>query len=406
MKKPVFLLLGCNKLNAGILRKMQQMGGFVVVIDRNPEPQIFGDLNYQLDTRFYEPIIANLKKDGLWEQVTFAFTCQDVAVYSMTMIGRACGLKTMSDEGLDHACSKSMMTKRWRETGLLNRESRSYKIWDSEIVEWNKNQKLIIKPDNAASSRGITILEQNAGGEKVRQAFDKALEEAGNKTLVVEEFVEGTEFTVEMLGDSYGNVAVYAISKKTHTNNAINNKIAVKLHYNCIDNELQEKIADFAIRCYQALGFSCAFGHLEILIKADGSITPVEIGARSSGYIASDLVDVVSGRNFINDLYQVQLGMKGANGLVPPTDQSSMYFFYDLPAGAIIKKECTLLDFTDPAISSIAWDRDNLRVGFQVSTLDSDNARIGLEALQGPKAIMTEEHIVKAEKNMLRVILI
>ena len=62
--KPVFILLGCNILNDGILRKLEGFGADVVVVDRNPHPAIFGFRNYQLDTRFPDPIIARLKEDA------------------------------------------------------------------------------------------------------------------------------------------------------------------------------------------------------------------------------------------------------------------------------------------------------------------------------------------------------
>lgn len=406
MDKPVFILLGCNILNDGILRKLEGCGADVIVVDRNPHPGIFGFKNYQLDTRFPDPIIQRLKDEGLWDRVRFAFTCQDVAVASMNTIAKAAGALTMGEEGLAHACSKGAMTKRWAECGLLNRESRAFGTWDDSILKWNRQIKLIVKPDNAASSRGITILEKDSSEEAVHAAFDKAITEAGNKHIVVEEFVEGIEFTVEMLGDSHGHVAVYGISKKQHTKNIDRNKVAVKLHYNAVSDELQRKIAGYAIRCYRTLGFSCSFGHLEILLKPDGTLSPVEIGARSSGYIASDLVDIVSGRDFLGDLYRVQQGAETPEGLVPQTDKSSMYFFYDIPGGSTIRRDCSILDFMDSAIKSRrSWKSEHFGVGKRVENIDNDNARLGLEVLEGPKSLMTEAYVLECEKKMLEYML-
>ena len=406
MEKPIFILLGCNILNDGILRKLEGVGADVIVVDRNPHPGIFGFRNYQLDTRFPEPIIQRLKDEGFWGRVRFAFTCQDVAVASMNTIAKAAGAITMGEDGLSHACSKGAMTRRWSECGLLNRESRPFDAWDDSILAWNETRKLIVKPDNAASSRGITILEPASSRDEVVAAFDKAITEAGNKHVVVEEFVEGTEFTVEMLGDSHGHVAVYGISKKQHTKNIDRNKVAVKLHYNAISDELQQKIADYAIRCYRALGFSCSFGHLEILLKQDGTLSPVEIGARSSGYIASDLVDIVSGHDFLGDLYRVQQGAETPEGLIPQTDRSSMYYFYDIPGGSVVKRDCRIMDFMDPAIRSRrSWKSDAFKVGATISNIDNDNARLGLEVLEGPKALMTESYVLECEKKMLEYML-
>ena len=170
-------------------------------------------------------------------------------------------------------------------------------------------------------------------------AFEKAKHEATDALIVVEEFVEGVEFTVEMIGDAYGNVTVFGISRKTHTKNANSNKIAVKLHYNSVEETLQNEIADYGIRCYKALHFSASLGHLEILLKEDGSISPIEIGARSSGFIASDLVDIVSDTSFLEKLLFVHKRGVVMNGLHKQVDRSSMYFFYDFPENSINEKE-------------------------------------------------------------------
>ena len=401
MKQKIFLLLGGNKLNFGILNKFKNAGYLVYVIDWNAQPQMTGDKHYQIDVKDSDAIIAALRQDGVLQDVAFAYSSIDLAVPSVARINRAIGLTTITDEGLKYSSSKSMMTQKWNAAGILNRVSKKYTEFDNSIVDFNKKYKLIVKPDNSASSRGITIVAKNSDVETLKRAFDRAKTEASDNIAVIEEFIDGTEFTVEMIGDNYGNVSVYGISKKQHTKNTENNKIAVKLHYNAVDMILQKKIADFGIKCYKALGFSSSLGHLEVLLKQDGTLSPVEIGARSSGFIASDLVDIVSGANFLGDLIKVQNGMRLENGLHPQTDKSSMYFFYDFPKGYEIKQSGNLLNFTDPAIQSRYFNRDNLVVGNKFDNIDNDNARLGFEILLGPKSLMTPEYIQKQEQIML-----
>ncbi len=405
MKKNIFLLLGGNKLNLGILEKFKKLGYRVFVVDWNEHPQLTGDRHYRIDVKDSAAIIQALEQDKVLDQVAFAYSSIDLAVPSVAKLNRAFGLQTISDDALKNAVSKANMTQTWARAGLLNRISKKYTVWSEDIMEFNKACKLIIKPDNSASSRGITIVSKNASLDILKEAFEKAFDEASDHTVVVEEFVEGTEFTVEMLGDGFGNVCVYGISKKAHTQNTNNNKIAVKLHYNCICDDLQQKIAAYAIRCYKALGFSSSLGHLEILLTEDGVLSPVEIGARSSGFIASDLVDIVSGRDFLVDTMHVLNGEKVPNGLRPQTALSSMYFFYDFPANSKVVKEMCLLDLLSPEITSRYFDRTNLVVGRHFNKIDNDNARIGFEILQGPKSIMTPAYIAQKEQEMMHLML-
>lgn len=401
----IFLLLGGNILNFGIYQKFKNKGYKVYIVDWNKNPQIVGDKHYQLDVKDSENIIKFLKEDNILNQVEFAYSSIDLAVPSVTKINKALGLNVISDDALKFATSKSMMTSQWAKDCLLNRISKKYNEFSNDIRNLNKKMKLIIKPDNSASSRGITIIAKNSDEEFIKNAFERAKKEATNSIVVVEEFVEGTEFTVEMLGDKFGNVSVYAISRKTHTQNTNNNKIAVKLHYNSVSDELQNKIADFAIKCYKSLGFSSSLGHLEILLKEDGTISPVEIGARSSGFIASDLVDIASGRDFLGDLEKIYKSKKTPSGLLTQSKNSSMYFFYDLPSGTTVKKECNLLDFTDKSIKSRYSNRSNLVLGKSFKNIDNDNARLGFEILEGPKKIMTRDYINEKEQEFLKNLL-
>lgn len=403
MSKKIFLLLGGNKLNYGILKKFQNLGYLVYVIDWNEYPQLVGDKHYQIDVKDSKAIIEVLKKNNEFDDVEFAYSSIDMAVASVASLNRAFGLKTITDEALKYSSSKSMQAECWSRAGILNKISKRYENFDSEIVDFNKEFKIIIKPDNSASSRGITIIPLNSDKDFIEKSFKKAQNEATNHLVVVEEFVEGTEYTVEMIGDAYQNVCVYGISKKSHTKNTENNRIAIKLHYNSINDELQNEIADFGIKCYKALGFSSSLGHLEVIVKNDGSIVPVEIGARSSGFIASDLVDAVSGSNFLLDIINVQKGAKVENGLHVQTDNSSMYFFYDFPDGFLVKEECSLMDFLDKSIKSRYFDRDKIKFDTGFKKIDNDNARIGFEILEGPKNIMTTAYIEQKEKEMLDV---
>jgi len=416
--KPICLLFGGNKLNAGVADKFTRWGCDTVVVDWNETPAIVGGLHLQLDVKNPAPIVEALKERGLISRVVFGFTSIDVAVPALAQVLKACGLKVNSDEGLENCFSKSRQTAIWDKAGLLNRKSIKLSTLNpqpstlnpqpstlnpqlSTLISWNTTQKLIVKPDNAASSRGITILEKGSSAEDMEAALTKAFEGSTDGLAVVEEFVEGTEFTVEMLGDGAGHVAVYAISKKQHTKNTDRNKIAVKLHYNAIPEALARKIAEVGVKCYKALGFCNSLGHLEVLLKEDGTISPVEIGARSSGFIASDLVDIASGRDFLGDLKDVYNGGLVPDGLRPQSDKSSMYFFYDIPGGSTIHQACTLMDFCDASIRTRYSDTSGLTVGRLIPNIDNDNARLGLEVLEGPRDVMTEPYIAEVEKKMI-----
>ena len=403
MKKQVVVILGGNKLNRGIVDYCQHKGFFVVVVDWSPNAALKGDLFLCIDVKDYDKIIMALHENGISE-IYGAYTSIDLAVATVNEINHHYGLCTMSRSGLKHALPKSEMTRIWNKAGLLNRVSEVYSDYDSRIVHLAKLTKIIIKPNVSSSSRGITIIPKGSEEPVIRAAFDKAQLESFDSYVVVEEFVEGQEFTCDMLGDKDGNVSVYAISVKYHTQNTDNNKIAIKLHYNSrvYPDEVYQRIAEVGKQCYKALGFKASLGHLEILMKPNGTFSPVEIGARSSGFITNPLVSLASGHDYLGDYFDVLHGGSVSGNDYINGPQSSMYFFYDMPHDTECHHACSLMDFLPKVIESKYYDREKvLTEGTQYANIMNDNQRIGYEILTGPRDVMTIEIIENAERQFI-----
>lgn len=404
MDKPLyFVLLGGNMLCRGICEKLQSFGYKVLVIDWNQCPAVQGDEHWPMDVKDAEGIVRALEQSGY--DIEGAFTCIDLAVPTVNAIHRFVG-RALMPPAFDTVLTKAAMRKAWQEAGIFNRYSKTYdaSLWD-ELKALNVEMKLIVKPNVAASSRGITLLEKNSDDETLQAAIEKASQTSFDKHCLIEEFVEGREFTVDMLGDEE-NVSVYGISVKYHSANTNHNRVAVKLHWNSdvYPDEVYEKIATRAKQCYRALGMKNCYGHLEIIMKPDGSLSPVEIGARTSGYIGSHLVSEVSGCDYMADYIKVIHG-----GCIEPKDhingeQSSMWFGYDMPDGGLAKRACCLADFLPAQVKVLASKRESLQAGRRFSIMQDDNGRddAGFEMLSAPKKVLTIGLVQAAEQAFLK----
>lgn len=402
--KKIIVILGGNILNSGIVDYCKHQDYNVVVVDWSPNAHLKGDLFLCIDVKDKDSIINALEENGI-HSIYGAYSSIDLAVPSVNAINKHYGLESMDEEALANALPKATMTRIWNEAGILNRYSKIFEELTSEVKEQVAKMKMIFKPNISSSSRGITILPKGASDNIVEQAFVKAITESFDKKVIVEEFVEGREFTCDMLGDKYGNVAVYAISVKYHTVNTSNNKIAIKLHYNSdfYPDSVYEKIAETGKKCYKALGFKSSLGHLEILMKEDGTLSPVEIGARSSGYITNPLVSLASGQNYFADYLKVING-----GMIENVDHingphSSMYFFYDMPHGTTVYHPCTLMDFLPEGIKSEYNNRSKVtELGHHFDDITNDNERVGYEIIHGERHLMSIHTIEAAEKEFIK----
>lgn len=401
--KKYFVMLGGNMLALGAVDKLHEFGYDVIVIDWNKEPAIKGDIHVQIDVKDKDKIIDFLKKSDLLIDGALSFI--DLAAPTVNAINKWCGNKTMPSR-FDNVFTKAEMRDYWEKAGVFNRISKIDDQFDiEEIFELSKKMKLICKPNIAASSRGITILDKNQSITSLQDAFNRAKEISFDEKCLIEEYVEGEEFTVDMLGDSFGNVCVYGSSIQYHSVNALKNHVTVKHHWNSrkYSDDVWEEIADFGIKCYKSIGLNSMFGHLEIIMKEDGTFTPIEMGARSSGFICSHTVSAASGHDYLYDYIRVLHGEKIINGHFLNGPVSSMWYGYDIPANTMSVKETDITEFLDPRISILYERHDGLRVGEHYGKYINDNNRdkFGYAILSAPKDILTIESIENSEKQFI-----
>ena len=404
MKTPTAILLGGNKLNAGVFDKFRAAGLKVIVVDWNATPELRGDGHVRLDVKDASAVLDALIKLGELD-VRAAYTSIDVAVPTVVAIHRHYGIATPTGPRFEAPLSKAEMTEGWRQAGLLNRLSLLLEPGDeATLIKTAKDREVIVKPNVCSSSRGITIMPPGASARSLRIALRRAEKASFDGQAVVEEFFLGREFTVEMLGDREGNVSVYAISVKYHTRNAGPNRVANKLHYNsaAYPDSDYERIAEYARRCYTSLGLNCCLGHLEILMRDDGLLSPVEIGARSSGLIVTPLAEAASGRDYLGDYLAVLRGEK-VEPVFHRSSISSMYFFYDLPTGRPCLRATNLGEFLPEGIEILYHDHDAIAEGRVYSKIDNDAERHGHAVLRGPRDVLTIEAVEDAERRMLAV---
>ncbi len=403
--KEFFVLLGSNKLLWGQIVKLREFGYKVIVIAWNDKPDIEGDLYIQMDVKDHIGIINKLEELGLKGRIDGALSSIDLAVPTVNAINQWCGNRTMPEK-FNKVLSKTEMRNKWMVAGVFNRISKlDNEISIEELCDISQNMKLICKPDIAASSRGITILEKGQTIEMLEKAIKGAKETSFNNRCLLEEFVEGEEFTVDMLGDAYGNVNCYGSSIQYHSKYALKNHVTVIHHWNSTkySNEIWEKIADFGIKCYKALGLCSMFGHLEIIMKEDGTFTPIEMGARSSGFICSHTVWKASGHDYLGDYIKMLHGAKIEPGNYMNGAQSSMWFGYDIPSNSYSVKETDITEFLDPRIEVLFEKHDGLKVGVHYEDYinDGDRDKFGYAILTAPQNVLTIESIHNSMEKFL-----
>lgn len=401
--KETVILLGGNKLHRGFDDwKTRNNIDKIYVLDWNDNPAYVGNRHIQVDIKNVDKVLQIIKEQDLGD-ILFCYTSADIAVLTQVQVHKLLGFQHPPLEAVNRAACKNKSTACWKKDQILNRYSEVYKYCEIDKIP-KSIDNIIIKPNMSSGSRAITIINNYKKNiDVVERAFEKAKRQSYDSMVVIEEFVVGTEYTVEMLGDCQGNVSVLGISKKYYTKYVTDNRIATKLHYNPSDVSFEQlqQIGEFGQKCYRSIGLKSSLGHLELIVTDEGIMSPIEIGARSSGYIATHCLDAINNMSILMQYSEVLRGNKVENGLVFNRNKSSMYYFYDIMPGTA-QRTSNIMKFAPGEIHSLQNDRSKLHKDSVFQAVDEDAERFGYEILVAERNALSIDTVNQMEQNFLK----
>ena len=163
---------------------------------------------------------------------------------------------------------------------------------------------VIVKPTDRSGSRGITRLESPHG---LADALEVAWQNSFEHTAIVEEYIEGPEYSCECISFA-GEHRFLQITKKYTTGDPHYIETA-QLEPADLSEEETERVKKEVFRALDALGITDGASHSEFKMDCGREPRIIEIGARMGGdCIGSDLVMLSTGYDFVRMVIEVALG--------------------------------------------------------------------------------------------------
>lgn len=227
-------------------------------------------------------------------------------------------------------------------------------IRDISDVEYDKlKYPLIIKPTDRSGSRGIYKIEKMG---ELEEAIKNAQKESFSKEVILEEFIDGQEYSVEGISQN-GEHHILQITKKYTTGAPHFIEIAHEQPA-LLNKETEEQIKTVVIKSLNALKVCNGASHTELKID-NGKIKIIEIGARMGGdFIGSDLVEISTGIDFLELVLKVALGIKIS---VPKVENKNIAFVKFLFDSADINKIKSLTESEKECITDL-YIKDKLDI--------------------------------------------
>lgn len=338
MKK--LLVLAAGLLQIPVIKKAREMGYYVIAADDDPNApgMALADKAIVPGGLMNEGKMVAIAKE---EQVDGVIhPCSEVAMNVMGRINDELRLCGISKEIAIRATNKHLMREAFEKYGAPSPESILTKdeedAWHIFCEGFDTNA--ILKPSRNSGSRGIAKVEKGIGKEEFVSLYRRALDESRDHQVLIEQFIEGPEFSVEVIVWK-GEPHVLAVTDKKTTDAPY----FVELGHNqpsVYSGEVQQKLKDGAIAGCKALGLTYCAAHCELKIQ-NGEAYLMEIGARMGGdFISTELTHLSSGIDMVAATINVVLGVEP--DLNPVEDKHGVAIRYFTPKpGKVVSIENT-----------------------------------------------------------------
>ena len=303
------MVLAAGLLQIPVIKKAMEMGYYVIAVDddSNAPGMALADKAIVPGGLVNEEKMLSIARA---EQVSGVIhPCSEVAMNVMGRINDELHLHGISRETAMRATNKHLMRNAFVAYGAPSPKSfctdnveEGYKLFLSI------GGKSILKPSRNSGSRGVAEINPGLSFDEFSPLFERSKGESRDASVMIEQFVEGPEFSVEIIVWN-GRVNVLQVTDKKTTEAPY----FVELGHSqpsLFPDDVVSAVRDAAVRGVEALQLNDCAAHAEIKYQ-DGKPYIMEIGARLGGdFISTELTHLSTGVDMVGAAVDVAMGIE------------------------------------------------------------------------------------------------
>ena len=302
MKKKV-VIIGANDFQNPLILKAKELGyeTHVFAWKDGSIGEKTADFFYPISIVEKEEILEKCREIKPDAVLTIA---SDLATITVNYVASKLGLTCNSLECTEISTNKFKMRQAFKKANIP--------VPKFEIVDENTNldilngmeYPLIVKPTDRSGSRAINKILKK---EELSDAIKLAVENSFEKKAIVEEYIDGDEFSAESIS-FHGKHNFLTVTRKQTTGYPHFIETG-HIEPAGLSEEIIEKIKNAILPALDSLKIENGASHAEFKITPNGDIRIIEIGARMGGdCIGSDLVKISTGYDYVKMVIDVALG--------------------------------------------------------------------------------------------------
>jgi biotin carboxylase len=333
-----FVLTGGSRSQLGLLEQARALGHEVCVVDGSERAPLLAEADHAIVRSFTDVngVIGDLEARGI-EPVAVATMGSDQAVLPTAQLAERLGLPGLPVETARTVADKRRMRaafERARVRCPKGREAASFA--EAEQAFHQLGAPVVVKPVDGSAQRGVT--EVRVEGE-LAPAVDRALAASRAGAIVLEQYLDGDEFTVNgfLLGREYFPMSV--TRRLLHPPPPLGVCIAHR-YPSLLANE--RPLFELAHRASIAVGLESGPSYVQVRTR-DGQPWAIEVGARLGGGKDAELAKLVTGFDAIRANARWALGelTRDDLGHGEPIAPCGQVRFVVAPPGEIVRLDAS-----------------------------------------------------------------
>ena len=336
MDKKSILVFGVGELQRSIILRAKLKGLFTIGIDPCADAVCKDEVDaFEIvGGQDFEGTCAVVEKYGVDAIVTAA---TDKPLVMMARVAEKYGFPFYSVETAQWSTDKYQMKQRFLEGGVPCARGRLIaRVEEADDLYY----PLIVKPRDNSGSRGVKLCRNK---EELQEAMQEALQYSHLDTVLVEEYIEGQEYSIEGLHYN-GKSEVIQFTEKTTTEFPYNVELAHKQPANLTEDH-KHYIRELVSKSANCMHFENCPSHSGFKVNERGFGILDPRPRWGAHYITSTLVPLSTGINMEDQLLNIALGGK-VDTQTGRVEKASGVCFFCLPEGIVKKIDPQINDVT------------------------------------------------------------
>lgn len=316
-------VLGANEPLIPFYRQAKALGYEVIgiAIEKGAVCKKYCDRFYPVSFADRDQVVEVCRIEQVDGIISFSL---ESALPTVAYVASKLGLVSNTEESIKLTQSKFAQRQALEKAGIP--VPKYYLIENaSDLEKIQCRYPVIVKPVDSGGSQGICKVESS---EQLVDAYKYAIDFSRTSKAIVEEFVDGREFSVEYISHNGKHYFLQITDKVT---SGAPRFVEMQHHQPAdIPESVWKRIQQMVEGVLTALKIENSASHTEIKWNSRDELYIIETGARMGGdYISSDLVRLSTGYDFVKGAIQLAVN-KFEEPTFPRRMNSGVYFYSKL----------------------------------------------------------------------------